>query len=94
MPADMGREWVLVLIIALIVVLIAATSRRSGRGGSSTAGHYDPDAIGRYVMDPATQTYRYELPNVVKTGGQMAPGTGPPHRRRRRRKRQTDLEGG
>ena len=67
------------------------TGQRSARGGKeSTAGHYDPDAIGRWIMDPATQTYRYELPNVVKTGGQMAPGSGPPHRRRRRRKRRTD----
>jgi hypothetical protein len=90
-----GREWVVVLIIAVIVVLVATTGRRSGRRGKeSTAGHYDSDAIGRYVMDPATQTYRYELPSVARAGGQMAPGSGPPHRRRRRRKRRTDLEGG
>ena len=91
----MGREWVVILIVAVIVVLVATTGRRSTRGGrESTAGHYDPDAIGRYILDPATQRYRYELPNVARTGGQMAPGTGPPHRRRRRRKRRTDLEGG
>lgn len=90
----MGREWVVVLIVALIVVLLVTTGRRSARRGKeSTAGHYDPDAIGRYIMDPATQTYRYELPTVARTGGQMAPGTGPPHRRRRRRKPRTDLGG-
>ena len=81
----MGPEWIVVLIAALIVVLVAVTGRRSASENRSTAGHYDPDAIGRYIMDPATQTYRYELPNVARTGGQMAPGTGPPHRRRRRR---------
>ena len=90
----MGREWVVVLLIALIVVLVTMTGRRSRGGRESTAGHYDPDAIGRWIMDPATQIYRYELPNVARTGGQMAPGAGPPHRRRRRRKRQADLEGG
>lgn len=89
----MGGEWVAVLLIALVVVLVAMTGRRSRGGRESTAGHYDPDAIGRYVMDPATQTYRYELPDLAHTGGQMAPGTGPPHRRRRR-KRRTDAEGG
>ena len=90
----MGREWVVVLIIALVVVLVTMTGRRSRGGRESTAGHYDPDAIGRYVMDPATQTYRYELPNVARTGGQMAPGTGPPHRRRRRRRPRTGPGGG
>ena len=90
----MGHEWVVILIVALIVGLVATTSRRSARGrNESTAGHHDPDAIGRYILDPATQTYRSELPNVARSGGQMAPGTGPPHRRRRR-KRRTDLEGG
>jgi hypothetical protein len=88
-----GPEWVVVLILVLIVVLVAMTGRRSAGGGRSTAGHHDPDAIGRYILDPATQTYRYELPNVARAGGQMAPGTGPPHRRRRRRRR-TDMEGG
>lgn len=91
----MGSEWVVVLLIALIVVLVVMTGQQSTRGGKgSTAGHYDPDAIGRWIMDPATQTYRYELPKVARTGGQIAPGTGPPHRRRHRRKRRTDLEGG
>ena len=90
----MGREWVVVFLIALIVVLVTMTGRRSRGGRESTAGHYDPDAIGRWIMDPATQIYRYELPNVARTGGQMAPGAGPPHRLRRRRKRRADLEGG
>ncbi len=90
----MGGEWLVVLIVAVTVVLVATVSRRSGPREGSTAGHYDPDAIGRYVMDPATQTYRYELPNVARDGGPMAPGTGPPHRRRRRRRRRTDAAGG
>jgi hypothetical protein len=89
-----GPEWIVVLVVALIVVLVTMTGRRSRGGRESTAGHYDPEAIGRWVMDPATQIYRYELPNVARTGGQMPPGAGPPHRRRRRRTRRTDLEGG
>ena len=90
----MGPEWVFVIVAAIVVMLVVATGRRSARGGGSTAGHYDPDAIGRYILDPATQTYRYELPNVTRTGRQMAPGSGPPYRRRRRRRRRTDMEGG
>ena len=85
----MGREWVVVLIIAVVVLLVATTGRRSGRGGGSTAGHYDPDAIGRYTLDPATQAYRLELPNVAPPGKPIAPVSGPPHRRRRRRRRLT-----
>jgi hypothetical protein len=88
-----GPEWALVITIVLLVALVATIGGRSGSEGASTAGHYDPDAIGRYVMDPATQTYRHELPNVAREGGQMSPGTGPPHRRRRRRRR-TGMEGG
>lgn len=80
----MGPEWIFVGVIILVVLLVVMSGRRSSRERDSNAGHYDPDAIGRYVMDPATQTYRYELPNVALSGGQMAPGTGPPHRRRRR----------
>jgi hypothetical protein len=89
----MGREWVAVLIIAVIVI-VALAGRRSGAGRGSTAGHYDPDAIGRYVLDPATQTYRYELPSVARDGGQVPIGNGPPHRRRRRRRRRTEPGGG
>ena len=90
----MGREWVVVLIIAVVVLLVATTGRRSGRGGGSTAGHYDPDAIGRYTLDPATQAYRLELPDVAPSGKPIAPGSGPPHRRRRRRRRLTDGSSG
>jgi len=89
-----GREWVVVLIIAVVVLLVATTGRRSGRGGGSTAGHYDPDAIGRYTLDPATQAYRLELPDVARSGKPIAPGSGPPHRRRRRRRRLTDGSSG
>jgi hypothetical protein len=89
----MRPEWVAVLIIAVIVI-VALAGRRSGAGRGSTAGHYDPDAIGRYVLDPTAQTYRYELPNVARDGGQMPIGNGPPLRRRRRRRRRTDSGGG
>jgi hypothetical protein len=85
-----GREWVVVLITAVVVLLVATSGRRSGRGSRSTAGHYDPDAIGRYTLDPATQAYRLELPNLAPSGKPIAPGSGPPHRRRRRGKRLTD----
>jgi hypothetical protein len=88
----MGPEWVVFVVIGVIVLLVATSARRSGIE-NSTVGHYDPDAIGRYVMDPATQTYRYELPNVAKDGGPVAHGGGPPHRRRRRARR-TGREGG
>ena len=90
----MGPEWVVVGILIVVVLLVATTGRRSGRGGGSTAGHYDPDAIGQYRFDPATQAYRYELPTLPRTGTPAAPGSGPPHRRRRRRRCPTDAEGG
>ena len=89
----MGREWVVVLIIAVVVLLVVTTGRRSRHGGGSTAGHYDPDAIGHYTLDPATQAYRFELPNVAPSGKPMAPGSGPPRRRRRRRRRLRDEPG-
>lgn len=85
----MGREWVVLIIIVVVVLLIAMTGRRSGRSGGSTAGHYDPDAIGQYILDPATQSYRYQLPTLPRS----ANPAGPPHRRRRRRRR-TDAESG
>lgn len=90
----MGPEWVVLIIAALIVLLVGLTTRRPGRGGGSTAGHYDPDAIGAYTLDPATMRYRYDLPTLPRAGGGAPPGSGPPHRRRRRRRRQTDPEGG
>ena len=89
----MGREWVVLIIIIVVVLLIAITGRGSRRGRESTAGHYDPDAIGHYTLDPATQAYRFELPNVAPSGKPMAPGSGPPHRRRRRRRRLPDGPG-
>lgn len=88
----MGPEWVVFVIIVVVVLLIATTGRRSGRGGESTAGHYDPDAIGEYTLDPATMRYRYDLPTLPRSGKPAAPGDGPPHRRRRRRRHQ-DNEG-
>jgi hypothetical protein len=89
----MGREWVVVGVVVLVVLLVATTGRRSRRGGGSTAGHYDPNAIGQYRLDPATQSYRYELPTLARSGKATEPGSGPPHRRRRRRRRPTDAEG-
>ncbi len=89
----MGPEWLVLIVVVAVVALVAMTGGRSAGTGESTAGHHDPDAIGRYVLDPATQSYRYELPNVARTGRPMAPNAGPPHRRRRQRRR-TDAEGG
>lgn len=55
--------WGVVLIVVIVVlVLIATARRRSPHDGESTAGHYDPNAIGGYTLDPATMGYRYELP--------------------------------
>ena len=81
----MGPEWIVAAVFLLVVILVAMTGRRSSRGGS-TAGHYDPDAIGGYTLDPATMRYRYDLPTLPRS----AVGTGrreaPPHRARRRRR--------
>ena len=85
--------WVIVMVVAIIVVILIATSGRRGRGGGSTAGHYDPNAIGGYTLDPATMRYRYDLPTLPRSSAPTVPGSGPPHRRRRRRRR-TDTEGG
>jgi len=90
----MGREWVIFIIIVVVVLLVATTGRRAGRGRGSTAGHYDPDAIGQYKLDPATMAYRHELPAVPRASVPIAPGSGPPHRRRRRRPRPKGPEGG
>ncbi len=89
----MGREWVVVGVILIVLVLLAA-GRRTERGRGSTAGHYDPDAIGEYRLDPATQSYRYVLPTLPRSSGPSTPGSGPPDRRRRRRRRPMDAEGG
>jgi hypothetical protein len=89
----MGPEWVVFIILVVVVLLVATTGRRFGRGGGSTAGHYDPDAIGRYTLDPATMAYRFDLPTVPRPRTPGEPAEGPPHRRRRRRRR-PDAAGG
>ena len=90
----MMGPWAIVLVIAIVVVILIATSGRRGRGGESTAGHYDPNAIGGYTLDPATMRYRYDLPTLPRSSVPAVPGNAPPHRRRRRRGRRTDAEGG
>ncbi|HEX9765359.1 MAG TPA: hypothetical protein VGA36_01250 [Nitriliruptorales bacterium] len=90
----MTGPWVVALVALGIVVLllVVAAGRRSPRDGGSTAGHYDPNAIGSYTLDPATMTYRFDLPTEPRTGAEATPRAGPP--RRRRRRRPTDAEGG
>ena len=90
----LGPEWLVLLIILVVVILVATTGRRSARGRGSTAGHYDPDAIAQYKLDPATMAYRHELPTVPRRGAPVTPGSGPPHRRRRRRPRPQGPEDG
>jgi hypothetical protein len=90
----MMGPWAIVLVVAIVVVILIATSGRRGRGGESTAGHYDPNAIGGYTLDPATMRYRYDLPTLPRSSVPAVPGNAPPHRRRRRRRRRTDAEGG
>ena len=86
--------WVIVLALIIVLVLLVATAGgRSKRRGGSTAGHYDPDAIGQHTLDPATMRYRYDMPTLPRSSAPAVPGSGPPHRRRRRRRR-TDAEGG
>jgi hypothetical protein len=80
-----GREWILVGVIVVVVLLVLLTGKRPSRKHESTVGHYDPNAIGQYRLDPATQSYRYELPILPRSGVPVPPGSGPPHRRRRRR---------
>jgi hypothetical protein len=89
-----GPEWIFVAVILLVVLLVISTGLSSRRGGGSTAGHYDPDAIGGYTLDPATMRYRYDLPTLPRSSGSMPPGEGPPHRRRKRRRRPPDPAGG
>jgi hypothetical protein len=89
----MGPEVIFFAVIVLVVLLVATAGRRSGREGGSTAGHYDPDAIGGYTLDTATMRYRYDLPTLPRSSGSVPPGEGPPHRRRRRR-RPPDAAGG
>ena len=89
----MGEWVVLFAVVVVLLLLVAAAGRRSNRDGGSMAGHYDPNAIGDYTLDPATMRYRYELPTMPPTGSPAAPVSGPPHRRRRRH-RDPDAEGG
>ena len=89
----MGPEWVVFFIIVAVVLLVVTTGRRAGRGAGSTAGHYDPDAIGQHILDPATMTYRHELPTVPRPRVPVAPGSGPPRRRRRGRALPLDADG-
>jgi hypothetical protein len=84
-----GPEVVVVVVIFIVLVLIATTGW-SRRSGGSTAGHYEPDAIGEYTLDPATMRYRYDLPSMPPSTSVTESGVGPPHRTRRRRKRPPD----
>jgi hypothetical protein len=79
-------DWI---VIVAVLLFVYATGRRSPRDGRSTAGHYDPNAIGGYTLDPATLRYRYDLPTLPRTGAPAVPGSGPPHRRRRHRHPET-----
>lgn len=81
----MGPEWIFFGVIVLVTLLVVMTGMRSSRSRESTAGHYDPDAIGGWTLDPATMRYRYDLPTLPRSGVPLTPGSGPPHRRRRRR---------
>ncbi len=83
----MGAWIVIFAVLVVVVLLLYATGGRSPRDGESTAGHYDPDAIGGYTLDPATMRYRYDLPSGPASGPGAAPGNGPPRHRRRRRRR-------
>lgn len=90
----MTGPWLIAIALVIVVLLLVAASvRRSPRDGGSTVGHYDPNAIGGYTLDPATMTYRFDLPAKPRSG---APPTlrGSPPRRRRRRRRPTDTEDG
>jgi hypothetical protein len=89
----LGPFVVILLVVVIVLILVGTTGGRTRRGGESTAGHYDPDAIGQYTLDPATMRYRYDLPTLPRSGAPAAPGSGPPRRRRRRRRR-TDTEDG
>jgi hypothetical protein len=89
----LGPIVVVLLVVVIVVILVGTTGKRSSRDRESTAGHYDPDAIGGYTLDPATMRYRYDLPTLPPGESPMASGSGPPHRRRRRR-RGPDAGGG
>jgi hypothetical protein len=90
----MGPEWIVAGVVLLVVLLVVMTGRNSRRGRGSTAGHYDPDAIGGYTLDPATMRYRYDLPTLPRSSGSVPFGDGPPHRRRRHGTRPPGTAGG
>lgn len=81
----LGPFIVVLIVMALLLIVVGTTGRRSPRGGASTAGHYDPNAIGGYTLDPAMMRYRYDLPTLPPGESPMSTGSGSPHRRRRRR---------
>ena len=83
----LGPALVVLLVGIAVLILVGTTGGRRSRGRESTAGHFDPDAVGGYTLDPATMRYRYDLPSLPPGSSPMAPGSGPPHRRRRRRRR-------
>lgn len=82
----LGPVIVVLIVLALALIVLGTTGRRSSRGGEATAGHYDPNAIGGYTLDPATMRYRYDLPTLPPSGAPAARGSGLPRRRRRRRR--------
>ena len=83
----MDDRGLILIVVVFLVILFVALRPRSHRDQESTAGHYDPNAIGQYIYNPATQTYRLDLPILPRAGAPTGPGEGPPHRRRRRRRR-------
>ncbi|MEX0710110.1 MAG: hypothetical protein WD116_02785 [Chloroflexota bacterium] len=89
----MTGPWVVAIALAIIVLtlIVVAAGKRSPRDGGSTTGHYDPNAIGSYTLDPATMAYRLDLPTRPESDGPVTPRGAPP-RRRRRRPRPTDPE--
>ena len=80
--------WIVIfaVLVAVLLLVYATGGRRSPRDVGSTAGHYDPDAIGGYTLDPATMRYRYDLPTLPPGESPMTTGSGPPPLRRRRRR--------
>jgi len=87
----LGDLIVIGALLAVALLVLLTRQRRSSSDRRSTAGHYDPDAIGKYTMDPATLAYRYELPDVA-AGASPPPGNGPPAGRHRRRRRRPDRD--
>jgi hypothetical protein len=83
----LGPFVIVLLVVVIVAILVGTTGRRTSRSRESTAGHYDPNAIGGYTLDPATMRYRYDLPTLPPGASPMTPGKAPPHRRRRRRRR-------